>query len=90
MQEHTLSLTSSHLGQVGLAEVWKVKAHVVGEDEAVGPVAARRRPQHRANLVQLVNLGRSWMERKRRVKIRSSLSLIQYLSGTSYLAKWSH
>ena len=45
-----------------LAEVWKVKAHGVGEDEAVGPVAARRRPQDGANLVELVDLGRSWMD----------------------------
>ena len=71
LEEHTIQLRS-HLRQVCLAEVWKVKAHAVGEDEAVGPVAARRRPQDGANLVDLVNLGRSWME-GRKVKIRSSV-----------------
>ena len=45
-----------------LAEVGKVKAHSVGEDEAVGPVAARRRPQHGAHLVQLVDLRVSWIK----------------------------
>ena len=59
LEEHTFILTS-HLGQMRLAEVWKVKAHGVGQDEPVGPVAPRGRPQHGANLVELVNLGRSW------------------------------